>query len=247
MAKYIILDTETTGSDEHDRIIQLGFMVLDGSSVEVYNEYCSSDIPISFGAMEAHNITPDMIATKPKCTETVAYKKLLELNSDENYIIIHNAPFDISMLEKEGFNNHMRLIDTLKVARHVLQEQEYHRLQYLRYSLGIYTDEVAEAIRLGIEIKAHDAIGDVLILKLLLTKLRERIVQLYDGVNPIEKMLELTITPVFNTKPLKFGKYKGQTLLEIVQSDRGYLEWMRDKMENLDDDMRYSIDRVLNS
>ena len=28
MPKYIILDTETTGTEEEDRIIQLGYMVL---------------------------------------------------------------------------------------------------------------------------------------------------------------------------------------------------------------------------
>ncbi len=246
MAKFIILDTETTGADEHDRIIQLGFMVLEGASVEVYNEYCYSDVPISFGAMEAHNITPDMIAGKPLCAEIGAYQKLLELNSSENYIIIHNAPFDIGMLEKEGFKNQMKLIDTLKVARHILDEQEYHRLQYLRYSLGIYKNEAAEAEKLGVEIKAHDAIGDVLILKLLLTELRKKIESIYSGENAIDKMLELTNTPVFYKKPLRFGKYRGQTLLEILEADRGYLEWMRDKMENLDDDMRYSIERVLN-
>jgi DNA polymerase-3 subunit epsilon/exodeoxyribonuclease X len=39
MAKYIILDTETTGTGENDKIIQLGYMVLGkpGERVEVYN------------------------------------------------------------------------------------------------------------------------------------------------------------------------------------------------------------------
>ena len=36
-------------------------------------------------------------------------------------------------------------------------------------------------------------------------------------------------------------------LLEIVSSDKGYLTWMLGNMESLDDDMRYSIDKVLAS
>ncbi len=244
MAKYILLDTETTGAQEHDRIIQLGYMVLEGSDVEVYNEFCSTDVPISFGAMEVHGITPEMIEGKPRCSELPAYNKLLELNTHENYLIIHNAPFDIGMLQKEGFENKMQLIDTLRVAKHILPNEEAHRLQYFRYSMGIYKEEAAEAAKLGIEIKAHDAIGDVLTLKLLLSRLRKLVQERYPQENSVTKMVELTQTPIFIEK-FRFGKYKDKTLQEVALQDRGYLEWMLNKMESLDDDLRYSINRVL--
>lgn len=247
MAKYILLDTETTGAGEADRIIQLGYMVLDGKNVEVYNELCSSEIPIAYGAMEVHGITPEMIEGKPPCSETDAYRKLCELNTPENVLIIHNAPFDLGMLSKESFKPQMRLIDTLRCARHLFEEEEAHRLQYFRYRLGLYKIEAEEANALGIEVKAHDAIGDVLVLKLFLSELRKRIQERFEGANPIEKMVELTQTPVFYTRPLKFGKYKGKTLSEIAQSDKGYLNWMLGNMDTIDEDMRYSIERVLAS
>ena len=47
--KYIILDTETTGTAQEDRVIQLGYIVLGGKEVEVHNEFCSTDREISFG------------------------------------------------------------------------------------------------------------------------------------------------------------------------------------------------------
>lgn len=247
MAKYILLDTETTGAGEADRIIQLGYMVLDGKNVEVYNELCSSEIPIAYGAMEVHGITPEMIEGKPLCSETDAYRKLCELNTPENVLIIHNAPFDLGMLSKESFKPQMRLIDTLRCARHLFEEEEAHRLQYFRYRLGLYKIEAEEANALGIEVKAHDAIGDVLVLKLFLSELRKRIQERFEGANPIDKMVELTQTPVFYTRPLKFGKYKGKTLSEIAQSDKGYLNWMLGNMDTIDEDMRYSIERVLAS
>ena len=103
MARYIILDTETTGTGDLDRIIQLGYMVLGAKEVEVQNEFFSCDVPISFGAMEVHGITPDMLEGKSTCKESKSYKRLQELNTNDNYLIIHNAPFDIGMLEKEGF------------------------------------------------------------------------------------------------------------------------------------------------
>jgi DNA polymerase-3 subunit epsilon/exodeoxyribonuclease X len=245
-ANYVILDTETTGASEPDRIIQLGYLVLSpGNDTEVHNEFCSSEVPIGFGAMEVHGITPEMIEDKPACTETAAYKRLEALNSDTNYMIIHNAPFDLGMLGKEGFSLKMKLIDTLRCAKHLYKDEEAHRLQYFRYKMGLYKSEKAEADALGIEVKAHDAIGDVLVLKLFLSELRKTVQEQFPGENPVEKMVELTKEPVFITAPLRFGKHKGKTLSEIVAEDRGYLEWMIGNMENLDEDMRYSISRVL--
>ena len=244
-SKYIILDTETTGAGENDRIIQLGYMVLDpGATTEVHNEFCSSEVPIAFGAMEVHNITPDMIEGKPPCTETAAYRRLCELNTPDNYMIIHNAPFDIGMLEKEGFALQMKLIDTLRCARHVFADEEAHRLQYFRYRLGLYKEEAKEAEALGVEIKAHDAIGDVLTLKLFLSELRKAVQEQFPGENPVEKMVELTTQPIF-VKTFRFGKYKGRDLSEVALEDAGYLRWMLTGMESLDDDLRYSINRVL--
>jgi DNA polymerase-3 subunit epsilon/exodeoxyribonuclease X len=245
MAKYVLLDTETTGAGDTDRIIQLGFMVLDGKNVEVHNDLCLAPLPIGYGAMEVHGITPDMIEGKPLCTETSAFHALCALNTPENVLIIHNAPFDLGMLAKEDFTSKMRLIDTLRCARHLFDDEEAHRLQYFRYRLGLYKIEQAEADALGIEVKAHDAIGDVLVLKLFLTELRKRLQERFEGANPIDKMVELTQTPVFYTRPLKFGKYKGKTLTEIAEADKGYLTWMLSNMDTLDEDMRYSIGRVL--
>ncbi|MBD3805827.1 exonuclease domain-containing protein [Sulfuricurvum sp.] len=245
MASFVLLDTETTGAGQEDRIIQLGYMVLDGKRVDVYNDLCFAPLPISYEAMEVHGITPEMIEGRVPCVETKAFKTLCELNTPENVLIIHNAPFDLGMLAKENFTSQMRLIDTLRCARHLFDEEEVHRLQYFRYRLGLYKIEQAEADALGIEVKAHDAIGDVLVLKLFLTELRKRLQERFEGVNPIDKMVELTQTPVLYTRPLKFGKYKGKTLSEIAQNDKGYLSWMLANMDNLDEDMRYSIGIVL--
>ena len=242
--KYIILDTETTGVEDNDRVIQLGFIVLGGAEVEVHNEFFSSDVPISFGAMEVHGITPDMIETKGNCKDSASYKRLQELNTDENYLIIHNAPFDIAMLNKEGFNTQMNVIDTLRVAKHIYADEDAHRLQYFRYKMQLYKDENKEADSLGIVVKAHDAIGDVLVLKLFLSRLKNDVMKMFPNTNVVEKMLDLTATPI-TIKTFKFGKHKGKDLVDVAREDSGYLRWMLSSMENLDEDMRYSINCVL--
>ncbi|RLA79973.1 MAG: 3'-5' exonuclease [Epsilonproteobacteria bacterium] len=242
--KYIILDTETTGVGETDRVIQLGYMVLGAKEIEVHNEFYSSDVPIGFGAMEVHGITPEMIEGKPACQDGSSYKRLLELNTPDNYMIIHNAPFDLGMLQKEGFNNQMKVIDTLRVAKHIFADEDAHRLQYFRYKMDLYKDEQKEADALGIEVKAHDAIGDVLVLKLFLSKLRVAVSQQFPDVNPVDKMVELTTMPIM-IKTFRFGKHKGKSLEEVAREDAGYLRWMLSSMDNLDEDMRYSLNAVL--
>jgi len=247
MAKYILFDTETTGNGDNDRIIQIGAIILDNNglepSVEFYDELCKPTIPITIEAMEVHHITPNIIEDKPPFTESDFYKKVNELNSKENYLIAHNIKFDLGMLEKEGFINNYNLIDTVRCAMHLFPDMPYHRLQYLRYALELYKNEDIQAKDLNIVIKAHDAIGDVLVMKLLIDKLLIEMRNKYPTYNKdkiMNKLAELTNTPVL-MKIFKFGKYKGKNIEQIVSDDKGYIKWMRKNLD-LDEDMKYTLD-----
>ncbi|RUM74494.1 MAG: 3'-5' exonuclease [Sulfurovum sp.] len=245
MAKYVLFDTETTGNQEEDRIIQIGAMIVHNKDhIEVYDELCSTPRPISIEAMEVHHITPELIEDKAPYHETAFASKIEAYNEPENYLIAHNISFDLGMLEKEGFENRYTLIDTVRCAKHLLPQMPYHRLQYLRYALELYKTEKVEADRLGVAIKAHDAIGDVLVMKLLLSKLVSLTQEQFPGINPMQKMAELTQTPVL-IKTFKFGKYKEREIEEIASEDMGYLRWMRNNLD-LDEDMIYSLDYYLN-
>jgi DNA polymerase-3 subunit epsilon/exodeoxyribonuclease X len=244
MTKYVLFDTETTGNQTEDKIIQIGSMVVGNrGDIEVYDELCSSDIPIKIEAMEVHNITPELLVGKAPFSTTKFYRDLMTLNNEQNYLIAHNIQFDLGMLEKEGFQNKMKLIDTLRCSKHLFPDSDYHRLQYFRYSLGLYKEEQQEAKKYNITIKAHDALGDVLVMKLLLSKLVAKIKENYRGVNPMVKLEELTRTPVV-LKNFKFGKYKGDEIEDIARSDAGYIKWMLKTLE-LDEDLKYTLERVL--
>ncbi len=246
MAIYVLFDTETTGNQEPDRIIQVGAMIVHSKDeIEVLDELCQAPVPITVEAMEVHNITPELIKDKGLYDETDFALKLQQFNQKENYLIAHNIAFDLSMLEKEGFENHYTLIDTLRCAKHLLPDSPNHRLQYLRYALELYQIEEAEAQKLGITIKAHDAIGDVLVMKLLLSKLVRLTQEKFAGINPMQKLAELTQTPVM-MKTFKFGKYKDREIAEVVNEDRGYITWMRANLD-LDEDMTFTLDYYLAS
>ncbi len=245
MSKYILFDTETTGASQEDRIIQIGGMIINSKTdIECFDELCSCPVPIKLEAMEVHNITPDLIEGKSPFAQTNFYNKILELNNQSNYLIAHNINFDLGMLEKEGFVNQYTLIDTLRCAKHLYNDLPYHRLQYLRYALELYKTEEQEANDLNIVIKAHDAIGDVLVMKLFLRKLVVKCAEVYPDYSPMEKLAELTRTPVM-IKTFRFGKYKGKDILDVAREDSGYLQWMRSSMTDLDEDMKYTIDKAL--
>jgi len=256
MSKFILLDTETSGlptiKDEfgnkietNHRVIQLGYLILDGKNVEKVEELASlpEGVEIDFFAMSTHHITPEDIEDKPLLIETEGFMKLnTDLNNPSNIIVIHNAPFDIGMLEREGFRNNMELIDTLRVAKHLYPDSDSHSLQYLRYSLGLYKTEQDESKKLNIELTAHDAMGDILFMKMLLSKMMGDIKEKFNiekNKEAVAKMIELTSVPPL-IKKFKFGKHVGKSVEEIVKSDSGYINWMLNSGID-DEDLLYTV------
>jgi DNA polymerase-3 subunit epsilon len=102
MSRQIVLDTETTGlsAEGGDRIIELGCVELldrklTGNNLHLYlNPERDSDEE----AIRVHGISNDFLRDKPKFAE-VADDILRYLEGAE--IIIHNAAFDVSFLNKE--------------------------------------------------------------------------------------------------------------------------------------------------
>jgi len=242
--EYVLFDTETTGNSEEDRIIQIGALFINSrGDVRYFNELCRSDVDIKIEAMEVHNITPELIENKKSFKETNFFRELLRVNSEENYLIAHNIWFDLGMLEKEGFENRMQLIDTLRCSKHLFPNSPYYRLQYFRYSLGLYKKEEIEARKYNISIKAHNALSDVIVMKLLLSELVKEVKIKYPNINPMKKLVDLTNTPVL-LQEFKFGKYNGERIEDIAKRDIGYLKWVYKNMD-LDEDMKFTIEHFL--
>ena len=246
MPYYILFDTETTGGNEEDRIIQIGAIIVDTKgNYEFFSEFVKAPIEIKIEAMEVHNITPDLIELAPIFQHTKFSSRLNELNHEDNFLIAHNLPFDFAMLQKEGFESKLKEIDTLRCAKHLYDDLPFHRLQYLRYALELYKHEKEEAEKLGVEIKAHDALSDVIIMKLFVSKLVAKAKTKFPDQNPMHVLNALTKKPVL-IKEFKFGKHKGKSIEETAFKDKGYLDWMLKNMD-LDDDMKYSLNFYLNN
>jgi DNA polymerase III epsilon subunit-like protein len=238
MAKFILLDTETTGTDPEDRICQLAFIALEGKESTVYNDYCKAPLDIKYGAMAIHHITNEMIADAPLYWDCEAAIALDSYNEEENILIIQNAPFDLGMLKKEGFEWNGKVIDTLRVIKHLEPDLDSHALQYLRYAKDFYLEEGAICKAMDLILQPHDALSDVVVLKQLMSYLVKKVDR------NIDELVQLTKKPILYKK-MRFGKHKDEPLEEVAKTDPGYLNRALKNMDNLDDDLRYSLNFYL--
>jgi exodeoxyribonuclease X len=223
MKKLIFLDTETTGNEiGKDRLCQVCFQV----GPDIKAEYFKPPLPMSVKSMSITHITNEMLADKKAFADSDMRDELSKLLS-EGILVAHNAKFDIAMLEAEGLSV-PKNICTLRVARALDRENaipEYN-LQYLRYYLGLDIDGTA-----------HDAQGDVKVLHGLFQRLLTKmIVEEGTEEKAIEKMIDISSKPTLFNR-FNFGKYKDRMIEEILQVDKGYLEWLlKTKLENADNE-----------
>jgi len=211
--QLVFLDTETTGLGKTDRLCQCAYIF----KGEEYDELFLPPVAISVEAQSISHITPKHVAGKPDFEGSEMQGHLQGLLAEGVVLVAHNAPYDIEMLARDGvvWENY---IDTQKVAKALDPEAEIPRynMQFLRYYFEL---EVENAI-------AHDALGDVRVLKALF----EHQLHLATETGKTEEealawMMEVSTEPQLVTR-FTFGKYRGKKVVEVMQEDKGYLEWL---------------------
>lgn len=242
----LFLDTETTGLEPHDKLIQVAWKTRKEGAIfggeddpsKPYSNYFRPDCVIGFEAMSVNHITTEMVLDKETFQESET-KVLLDKILDDHILVAHNAKFDIAMLEKEGLKVKV-WIDSKRVAQHLIDSKRYN-LQYLRYSLGLNSDGMA-----------HDAAGDVQVLEKLFTFMAEKIKKefAYDDQQMIDHMITLSSRPVL-LRYFAFGKYKDKGFKEVADFDRSYLSWLFNaEMSKIaserDEDLLFTVKSYLN-
>ena len=225
----IFLDLETTGLEKDDKVCSIGLVSVDDTKVESKYELVNEGKKISSKASSVNHITNEMLKDKHSLKDCETFKYLEQNNSAQTVIIGHNINYDLALLGSVGFRYKGKIIDTLRVSKHLIPELESYSLQFLRYELKLYKNEEEDIV-------AHNALGDSIVVKMLYDYLLES--------SSVDEMCELSFKNVLLQK-FEFGKYAGKYIEEISMNDRGYLEWMLNNIMDLDEDLRYSIDYYL--
>ena len=229
MPKLIFFDTETTGNEQKDFLVQIAYKIYPaagGAGGDKFVGLYKPEIKIPPEASAVHHITNKMVEGKKSFLESGDQPKIKKLFEDKDFVVVaHNAPFDLVIIKKEDINPN-NFICTLKLARYLDPEEKIgkYNLQYLRYLLD-----------LNVKAQAHDAFGDVLVLEQLFERLKKKLME-QEKINEgeaIERMIEISRCPLL-IKTLNFGKYKGKKVEEVLQIDRGWLEWLLREKEKSD-------------
>ena len=100
--KEIILDTETTGLSVKDghRLVEIGCIELENliPTKNKFHCYLNPERKVSEKALEVHGYTDEFLSSKKKFKEIV--QEFLDF-IDGKRLIIHNAEFDLSHINKE--------------------------------------------------------------------------------------------------------------------------------------------------
>lgn len=228
----LFFDSETTGVEKKDKICSIGLVCGD----EVHYELINPLMKIPPSASMIHHITNEMVADVAAFAHSEIKGILESFNSSENTIVMHNAPFDLEMLSKEGFIWQGNIIDTLKCSQSLMDDLDSYALQFLRYELRLYKNEESFFNRFGIKLTPHNAISDALSVRMIYEYLLD--------LASYDELLEISSANVLIHR-LPFGKYAKRYIEEIVKKDSAYLVWMLSNVNDLDDDLRYSIEYFL--
>lgn len=231
MQKNIVfLDTETTGIDPLiDRLVQLAYK----HNGKIRSSLFKPPVPISVKSMSISHITNKMVEDKEVFSNSKMRQEIQKL-LEENILVAHNAGFDIDILRKEGVKT-KKFIDTLKIVKYLDDEDKIpeYGLQYLRYYLDF-----------DIDAKAHDAVGDVMVLEKLFEYLYARMQEKNIPEHKIlDEMVDISSKPLL-LRIFNYGKHKGKRIEEVVAYDRNYLEWMLEQKINseyYDEDWIYTL------
>lgn len=220
MPRYLILDTETTGLGPDAKIVDLAWIEVDEAMkvIDRFETLVDPEIPISPGASAKHGIVAEDVADAPTIEEV--FSVLLSDPIEDVCLCGHNCQFDFRYVRPYlGITSQLC---TLRAARRYFPKAENHKLETLKYVLGLRRDQTA-----------HRAMGDVEVTYELLEKIFE--VSGLDLPGLVEEMGK----PVL-VDSLPFGKYKGVSLMKCPG---GYLRWLKESTD-LDPDLKVSVELV---
>lgn len=221
--RFIVIDTETTDATTSAGVCEFAYAEID-ENFNIIIEHTSlidPEKPISASASGVHGIIDEDVVDSPTLAEYM-YVVHDDNPLDGKVVIIgHNVQFDLRYIGPY-VSNLKGQICTLKLARRFLPNAENHKLQTLMHELKLQ--------RRG----SHRADSDVFTTIGLLRHLSEVSGKsLSELLSAMSDFIKVEIMP--------FGKHKGTPLAALTGN---YRSWLLEKADNLDPDLRRSLELV---
>lgn len=138
--EYVVFDIETTGLNPNScGITEIGAVrLLKGKIAETFSTFVNPEMPISPQITDLTGITDEMVQNAPRIGE--ALRMFKEFAGDKP-LAAHNAPFDLSFIEKYGADNNISFenecLDTLWLIKRMFPDQKSYSLGKLAADFGI--------------------------------------------------------------------------------------------------------------
>ncbi|MDP5273840.1 ATP-dependent DNA helicase DinG [Chengkuizengella axinellae] len=146
--KFAVLDFETTGNQTHDRIIQVGLVIIENKTItDHFTSFVNPDTKIPSFITELTGISNDMVENAPIIDEVISqFQPLLE----NSILVAHHAAFDYGLLQKAleetgytPFNG--KVLDTIDLLRLLYPDMASLQLSMVSDTMGIDHDRPHQA------------------------------------------------------------------------------------------------------
>lgn len=221
------IDLETTGINiATDRIVEIFILKVnpDGETLKKY-KLIHPGIPIPPGSSAIHGITDEKVKDAPTFKEVA--NELRQFLEGADLAGYNSNRFDIPLLVEEFLRvgldfdmNNRRLVD----VQHIFHTMEKRTLAA---AYQFYCEKEL--------VDAHSAEADVTATWEVLQAQIGRYLQLGDSVDSIlgfigeEKIVDFARRMVFDEsghEVFNFGKHKGRKVMDVLNSERQYYDWM---------------------
>ena len=226
--RFFVADTETTGAQPEDKVVELGWIEVDevGNVLSETQSLIDPQRPISPGASGVHGLVNRDVEDSPTIEEYFSvddpscYGHLMDMPM---VLIGHRIGFDTRYLGPY-FPNILQELCTLRWARRIYPYADDHKLSTLMFALDLPRPQ-----------NAHRVMGDIYSALYLAQHLCKR-----TGMN-FRQMAEASAAPMMLTHQ-SFGKHKGEL---FTDTPKPYLRWQSENLKDQDMDLRFTLESLL--
>lgn len=142
--KYVILDTETTGLEEYDQVIELS--IIDLAGITLFDSKFNPTIKVSKGAENIHGLSNEILSS-----ESIWIDKWEEIKAilKDKTVLIYNSSFDCRLIKQtcRAFDVEYTQLNTECIMKLYSEYIDYNRWVSLENAYGVEVGDIVQSHR----------------------------------------------------------------------------------------------------